>query len=192
MAVDGMDLVKPIIEKISEKMEKAIGHLEQEFERIRAGRATNHTLEPVRVDSYGALVPLSQVANVSIPEPRMIVVTPWDKSMLKEIEKGIINANLGLNPANDGTVVRVMIPALTEERRKDLCKVVKKEGENAKIAFRTARQDANAELEKLTKENSLSEDRRDNQKQFIQEMIEKFNKTADEKVKLKEKEVMTI
>jgi len=192
MAIDGLEKVKVVIEDVNEKMDKAVVHLIREFERIKAGRATQHTLEPVKVDSYGALVPISQVANVSIPEPRLIVITPWDKSQIKAIEKGIINANLGFNPNSDGNVVRVAIPILTEERRKDLAKQVKAEGENAKVSVRSARHDAVNELNRLAKDEGVAEDRRDNEKITVQDLTDSFNKRIDELIKVKEAELMTI
>lgn len=191
MTVNEMEKIKPIIAECEEKMEKAIEHLKHEFERIKAGKANAHTLDPVKVESYGALVPLNQVANIAIPEPRMIVVTPWDKSQLKNIEKGIINANLGFNPMNDGNIVRVQIPALTEDTRKELVKNVKKEGENTKITVRNSRKEANSELDKLVK-GGVSEDRRDVEKEHVQKITDAHIKNIDELVVLKEKEIMTI
>lgn len=192
MSTDGQEKVKPVIEQCEAKMEKAIVHLKHEFERIRAGKATPHTLDAVKVDSYGALVPLNQVANVAIPEARLIVITPWDKNQLKAIEKGIINANLGFNPMSDGNVVRVSIPALTEESRFELVKEIKSEGENSKVTVRNARKDANSELDDLVKNEGVSEDRRDNQKVNVQNLTDKYNKQIDELIKSKESEIMTI
>ncbi len=191
MTVNETEMVKPVIESCDQKMKNAIEHLGHEFERVKAGRANSHTLDPVKVESYGSLVPLNQVANIAIPDPRMIMITPWDKSQIKNIEKGIINANLGFNPISDGNVVRVQIPALTEETRKELVKNIKKEGENTKITVRNARKEANSELEKLTKEG-ISENLRDIEKDNVQKMTDKYTKTIDEMVDLKEKEVMTI
>jgi ribosome recycling factor len=191
MSVNENEKVKPVIDRCEDKMKKAIEHLTHEFERIKAGKANLHTLDPVKVESYGALVPLNQVANMSIPEPRMIVVTPWDKSQMKAIEKGIINANLGFNPSNDGNVLRIQIPALTEETRKDLVKNVKKEGENSKITIRNSRKDANSELDKITKEG-VSENRRDIEKDHVQKLTDKYIKDVDALVLSKEKEIMTI
>jgi ribosome recycling factor len=191
MSVNENEKVQPIIDRCEEKMKKAIEHLTHEFERLKAGKANLHTLDPVKVESYGALVPLNQVANMSIPEPRMIVVTPWDKSQIKNIEKGIINANLGFNPSSDGNVLRIQIPALTEETRKDLVKTVKKEGENSKITIRNSRKDANSELDKLTKEG-VSENRRDIEKDHVQKLTDKYIKDVDTLISAKEKEIMTI
>jgi ribosome recycling factor len=191
MSVNENEKVKPVIDRCEEKMKKAIEHLTHEFERIKAGKANMHTLDPVKVDSYGALVPLTQVANIAIPEPRMIVITPWDKTQIKSIEKGIINANLGLNPNSDGNIVRVQIPALTEETRKDLVKNVKKEGENSKVTVRNSRKDANSELDKLTKEG-VSENRRDIEKDHVQKLTDKYIKDIDTLMAAKEKEIMTI
>ena len=192
MSTDGQEKVKPVIDECEEKMQKAISHLKHEFERIRAGKATPHTLDAVKVDSYGALVPLNQVANIAIPEARLIVITPWDKNQLKSIEKGIINANLGFNPMSDGNVVRVSIAALTEETRLELAKEIKNEGENSKVTVRNARKDANSELDNLSKNEGVAEDRRDNEKDNVQDLTNKYNKEIEELVKDKEKEIMTI
>lgn len=186
------EFVKAVKEKYEEKMNGAIKHLEHEMERLRAGRATSHTLEPVKVENYGTLVPLNQVATITFPEARLIQINPYNKSSIKEIEKGIINANLGFNPTSDGNVVRVQIPALTEERRKDIVKQVKKEGETAKVALRTVRHDALAEIEKLEKDKKISEDIRDAEKKVLQDVTDKFTKKIDDMVKVKEKEVMTV
>ena len=186
------EFVKPIKERYEEKMAGAIKHLEHELDRLRAGRATMHTLEPVKVENYGTLVPLNQVANITIPEPRLIVITPWNKTTIKDIEKGIINANLGFNPSSDGNVIRVQIPALNEERRKDIVKQVKKEGETAKIALRSIRHEAIAEIEKIEKEKKISEDIRDAEKKIVQDVLDKFSKKIDDLIRDKEKEVMTV
>lgn len=191
MTGDSNDKVKEVLDRCEEHMKKAIEHLKHEFERFKAGKATLHTLDPVKVESYGALVPLNQVANIAIPEPRMIVITPWDKSQMKNIEKGIINANLGFNPSSDGIVIRIIIPALNEETRKDLVKNVKKEGENSKITIRTSRKDANTELEKLDK-HGVSEDRIETEKEHIQKLTDKYIKDVDTLIIAKEKEIMTI
>lgn len=192
MAIDGQELVKPVLTEAEEKMSSATAHLKNELERLRAGKASMHTLDPVKVNNFGSLVPINQVASVSIPEPRLIVITPWNKGVIKEIEKGIINANLGLNPSSDGNVVRVLIPALTEETRKQLVKQLKADAEQAKVAVRNARHDANERLDKLCKENSLSEDRRDNEKITVQDLTDKYNKEIERIFKEKEKEVMTV
>ncbi|MBN1969830.1 MAG: ribosome recycling factor [Candidatus Delongbacteria bacterium] len=187
-----MEKVKIVVDKAGSAMEKSVEHLRSELEKMRAGRATMHTLDPVKVDNYGQLVPISQVATISIPEPRLIVITPWDKSKIKEIEKGIINSGLGFNPSSDGSVVRVIIPALTEETRKDIVKQVKKLGEAAKVAIRNIRKEANADLDKLVKEANVSEDRRDNEKITIQELTDKLSKHVDEMLKVKENDIMKV
>ncbi|PID27316.1 MAG: ribosome recycling factor [Candidatus Cloacimonadota bacterium] len=192
MAIDGEVKVSKVIEEAKESMGKALDHLKAELEKMRAGRATMHTLDPVKVDSYGSLVPVSQVATISIPEPRQITITPWDKNMIKEIEKGIINSNLGFNPSSDGSVVRVTIPALTEETRKNLVKEVKKLGENCKVSIRNARKQANSELDRLAKDEGVSENRRDNEKITVQELTDDHNTKVDEILKEKETEVMTV
>lgn len=183
---------KNVVKETEDSMQKAIDHLNHELSRLRAGRATQHTLDPVKVDSYGSLVPVNQVGNVAIPEPRLIVITPWDKNLIKNIEAGIIKANIGLNPSSDGNVIRLTIPELTEERRRDIVKQVKTEGENAKISIRNARKDGNNELDKLEKDKAISEDIRDMEKENIQDLVKKFNEQIDEIVKEKEKDIMTV
>lgn len=191
MSVNENEKIAPVMERCEDKMKKSIEHLTHEFERVKAGKANAHTLDAVKVESYGSLVPLNQVANTAIPEPRMIVITPWDKSQIKNIEKGIINANLGFNPISDGNVVRVQIPALTEETRKELVKNIKKEGENTKVTIRNSRKDTNSELDKMVKDG-VSENRRDIEKDHVQKMTDRYVKEVDELVAAKEKEIMTI
>lgn len=192
MSVDGQELVKPVLSSAENKMQLAVDHLKHELERLRAGKASMHTLDPVKVNNYGSLVPLNQVATITIPEPRLIVIAPWNKGQIKEIEKGIINANIGFNPSSDGNVVRISIPALTEESRKSLVKQTKTDIEAAKVAIRTARHEANEQLDKLCKGNSLSEDRRDNEKISVQDLTDKFNKETERIFTEKEKEIMKI
>ena len=141
-----------------EKMGKTMNNLAEEFGGIRAGRANPHVLDKLRVDYYGTPTAIQQVANVSVPEPRMIQIQPWEASMVKEIEKAILTSDLGINPTNDGKTVRLLFPELTEERRKELAKDVKKKGENAKVAIRNIRRDANDSFKKLAKEEDVSED----------------------------------
>ena len=141
-----------------EKMGKSLANLEEEFAGIRAGRANPHVLDKLRVDYYGTPSPIQSVANVSVPEPRMIQIQPWEASMVKEIEKAIMCSDLGINPTNDGKVIRLVFPELTEERRKELAKDIKKKGENAKVAVRNIRRDAIDHFKKVGKEEDLSED----------------------------------
>ena len=146
------------LKQYDDKMKKAYDFLESDYVTIRAGRANPHVLDKIRVDYYGTPTPIQQVANVNVPEPRMIQIQPWEASMVKEIEKAILTSDLGINPTNDGKVIRLIFPELTEERRKELAKDVKKKGENAKVAIRNIRRDANDAFKKLAKGEDISED----------------------------------
>lgn len=180
--------VKFIIDSAKEQMENAISHLESEFVNIRAGKASPSMLSSVMVEYYGALTPLSQVANVNTMDAHTITVQPWEKQLIPEIEKGIMNANLGFNPMNNGESVIINVPILTEERRKDLAKIAKAEGETAKVSIRNDRKDANNELKNL----DISEDLLSNAEVDVQELTDKFIKKVDELYAIKEKEIMTV
>ena len=175
-----------------EKMEKTLGTLQEEFGSIRAGRANPKVLDRIRVDYYGTPTPIQQVANVSVPEPRLIQSQPWEKNLIREIEKAINMSDLGINPTNDGRVIRLVFPELTEERRKDLAKEVKKKGEEAKVAIRNIRRDANDALKKMNKANELTEDDLKNGEDEIQKMTDKFIEKVNKEVELKSKEIMTV
>ena len=179
------------IVKYEEKMEKTLVNLDSEFGTIRAGRANPHVLDRIMVDYYGCPTPIQQVANISVPEARMILIQPWESSLLKEISKAINMSDLGINPTNDGKVIRLVFPELTEERRKDLVKDVKKKGEAAKVAIRNIRRDANDMLKKLGK-TDVSEDEIDELEEKVQKMTDKFIKEVDKTVEEKTKEVMTV
>ena len=168
-----------------------MNNLAEEFGSIRAGRANPHVLDKLRVDYYGTPTPIQQVANVSVPEPRMIQIQPWEGSMVKEIEKVIMTSDLGINPTNDGKTIRLLFPELTEERRKDLAKEVKKKGENAKVAIRNIRRDANDTFKKLAKED-ISEDEIKGLEEKAQKMTDKYIASVDEAVEVKTKEIMTV
>ena len=174
-----------------DKMTKTINNLGSELAAIRAGRANPHVLDKIKVDYYGTPTPLQQVGNVSVPEARMIVIQPWEKSMLKVIEKAIMVSDLGINPTNDGTAVRLIFPELTEERRKELVKDVKKKGEAAKVAIRNIRRDGNDAFKKL-KGSDVSEDEIKNLEDELQKMTDKYVKEIDSAVEVKSKEVMTV
>ena len=174
-----------------DKMIKSYNNLLEEYTTIRAGRANPHVLDKVMVDYYGVPTALQQVANVSVPEPRMIQIQPWEPSLVKEIEKAILVSDLGLNPTNDGKVIRLVFPELTEERRKDLVKEVKKKGEAAKVAVRNIRRDANDMLKKLGK-TDVSEDEIAELEDSVQKMTDKFIKKVDEAVEVKSKEILTV
>lgn len=174
-----------------EKMGKTMNNLAEEFGGIRAGRANPHVLDKLRVDYYGTPTAIQQVANVSVPEPRMIQIQPWEASMVKEIEKTILTSDLGINPTNDGKTVRLLFPELTEERRKELAKDVKKKGENAKVAIRNIRRDANDSFKKLAKED-VSEDEIKQLEDQAQKMTDKYIADVDRAVEAKTKEILTV
>ena len=174
-----------------DKMNKTLDVLLSDYGTIRAGRANPHVLDKIKVDYYGTPTPLQQVGNVSVPEARMIVIQPWEKSMLKVIEKAIMVSDLGINPTNDGTAVRLIFPELTEERRKELVKDVKKKGEAAKVAIRNIRRDGNDAFKKL-KGSDVSEDEIKNLEDELQKMTDKYVKEIDSAVEVKSKEVMTV
>ena len=174
-----------------EKMGKTMNNLAEEFGGIRAGRANPHVLDKLRVDYYGTPTAIQQVANVSVPEPRMIQIEPWEASMVKEIEKAILTSDLGINPTNDGKTVRLLFPELTEERRKELAKDVKKKGENAKVAIRNIRRDANDSFKKLAKED-VSEDEIKQLEDQAQKMTDKYIADVDRAVEAKTKEILTV
>ena len=184
-------MADPRLEQFENKMNKTFANLESEFQSIRAGRANPHVLDKIRVDYYGTPTPIQQVANVSVPEPRMIQIQPWEGSMVKEIEKVIMTSDLGINPTNDGKTIRLLFPELTEERRKDLAKEVKKKGENAKVAIRNIRRDANDTFKKLAKED-ISEDEIKGLEEKAQKMTDKYITSVDEAVEVKTKEIMTV
>ena len=177
--------------QFDEKMQKTMNNLGEEFGSIRAGRANPHVLDKLRVDYYGTPTPIQQVANVSVPEPRMIQIQPWEASMVKEIEKAIMTSDLGINPTNDGRMIRLLFPELTEERRKDLAKEVKKKGENATVAIRNIRRDANDSFKKLAKED-VSEDEIKTLEESAQKMTDKYIAEVDKAVEVKTKEIMTV
>ena len=174
-----------------EKMGKTMNNLAEEFGGIRAGRANPHVLDKLRVDYYGTPTAIQQVANVSVPEPRMIQIQPWEASMVKEIEKAILTSDLGINPTNDGKTVRLLFPELTEERRKELAKDVKKKGENAKVAIRNIRRDANDSFKKLAKED-VSVDEIKQLEDQAQKMTDKYIADVDRAVEAKTKEILTV
>ena len=180
------------IQKYEEKMKKTLGSLEAELTTIRAGRANPHILDKLTVDYYGSPTPIQQVANITVPEARMIQIQPWESSLIKGIEKAILTSDLGLNPNNDGKVIRLVFPELTEERRKDLVKDVKKKGEAAKVAVRNIRRDANDAYKKLKKEEDVSEDEIKELEDKIQKSTDKYIKEVDAAVDVKSKEIMTV
>lgn len=181
-----------IIKEAEEKMKKSISVLKQDLSTMKAGRANPSILDRIEVDYYGTMTPLNQMANVSAPEPRILLIQPWDKSSMKSIEKAILVSDLGLNPSNDGNAIRLVIPELTEETRKNIVKNVKKAGEESKVAVRSIRRDANDKVKALKKDNSITEDEAKKAEEDIQKKTDSFIKEIEKLVEVKEKEVMTV
>ncbi len=175
-----------------EKMTKSFDSMMREFASIRAGRANPHVLDKIRVDYYGTPTPIQQVGNVSVPEPRMLQIQPWDKSLLKAVEKAILTSDLGINPSSDGSVIRLVFPELTEERRKELVKDIKKKGEAAKVAMRNIRRDANENFKKMNKASEISEDDQKELETKVQKMTDKYVADVDKAVDEKSKEILTV
>jgi ribosome recycling factor len=180
------------LEQFEVKMGKTKDNLISEYAGIRAGRANPHILDKITVNYYGTPTPLQQVGNISVPEARMIVIQPWDKSLMKEIEKAIQMSDIGINPNNDGTCIRLVFPELTEERRKELVKDVKKKGEAAKVAIRNIRRDGNDYLKKLSKSDDISEDQIKDMEDQIQKLTDNSIKDVDKLVEEKSKEILTV
>ncbi|MCB6607432.1 MULTISPECIES: ribosome recycling factor [Clostridia] len=180
------------IKLYEDKMEKSYEVLLDEYASIRAGRANPHVLDKLKVDYYGTPTPLQQVANISVPEPRMILIQPWERKLIKDIEKVILTSDLGINPNNDGSSIRLVFPELTEERRKELAKDVKKKGENTKVAVRNIRRDANDVIKKMEKSGDISEDELAEGEDKIQKMTDKMIERIDKAVEAKTKEIMTV
>ncbi len=180
-----------VLEMARENMQAAIDHLDKELVHIRAGKASPKMLDSVMVEYYGAMTPLNQVSSLTTPDAKTIARQPWEKQMISVIEKSILNANLGLNPDNNGEIIRIFIPPLTEERRKSLVKEVNKEGEAAKVSVRSSRKEANDQLKKMLKDG-LSEDDEKNAVEVVQKYTDEFTKKVDEMVEKKNKDIMTI
>ena len=179
------------VKPFEEKMQKAFDFLLSDYQTIRAGRANPHVLDKLRVDYYGTPTPIQQVGNITVPEARMIQIAPWEKSLIREIEKAIMASDIGITPSNDGSVIRLVFPELTEERRKDLVKDVKKKGEDAKVAVRNIRRDANDSFKKLAK-TEVSEDEIKDLEDSVQKMTDKFIKDIDKAIDDKSKEILTV
>ena len=185
-------MIKDIKKTSEEKMKKTLAKLEADLSTMKAGRANPTMLDRIQVEYYGSLCPLSQVANISAPEPRVLMITPWEKPVLKDIEKAIWKSDLGLNPSNDGSVIRLIVPELTEETRKKLGKNVKKAGEDAKVAVRAIRRDANEKIKALKKDSEISEDDVKKGEDEIQKITDANVKKIDTIIEAKEKEIMSI
>ena len=179
------------VKKYDEKMQKTLSGMEAEFATIRAGRANPHILDKLTVDYYGSPTPIQQVANITVPEARLIQIQPWESSLIKAIEKAILTSDLNLNPNNDGKMIRLVLPELTEERRKELVKDVKKKGEAAKVAIRNIRRDANDAFKKLTKQD-VSEDEVKDLETQVQKLTDKYIKDIDAAIEKKSKEILTV
>ena len=184
--------MKEKLQVYNEKMEKPIRILESDYASIRAGRANPAVLDKITVDYYGTPTPIQSLAAVSVSEARILVIQPWDKSTLKAIEKAIQVSDLGINPANDGIVIRIVFPPLTEERRKDICKQIRKQGEDSKVAIRSIRRDANDTFKKQKKSSEISEDEQKTLEEDMQKLTDKFCKRIDEIASKKEKEILEI
>lgn len=181
-----------VLKDCDKKMEKAISNLEKEFSRLRTGRASTGLVEGVLVDYYGTLTPLNQLASISIPDSRTISIQPWDRNAFSSVEKAIMKSDLGLNPVNDGKVIRINIPPLTEERRKDLVKIAKKYSEDAKVAIRNIRRDGNDTLKKMKNSKELNEDEMHKGHDEVQKITDSYVEKCDQVLEIKEKEIMEI
>lgn len=184
--------LKEALRELEERMNKAVDFMQDEFSAIRAGRANPHVLDRLTVDYYGTPTPLQQVGNVSVPEARMILIQPWDKSLLKAIEKAIQISDLGINPTNDGSCIRLVFPELTEERRKTLAKDIRKKGEAAKIAVRNIRRDGADSFKKQEKAGEITEDDLESGNEKLQKLTDKAIERIDKAVEAKDKEIMTV
>ncbi|SCX91037.1 ribosome recycling factor [Lachnospiraceae bacterium XBB2008] len=176
----------------SDKMEKTLDHLSGDYMSIRAGRANPHVLDKIKVDYYGTPTPLQSVGNITVPEPRLIQIAPWEKTLIKEIEKAILASDVGITPSNDGAVIRLVFPELTEERRKDLAKEVKKKAEDAKVAVRNIRRDGNDAFKKLSKAEDISEDEIKSLEDDLQKLTDQYISKIDKLCEEKSTEIMTV
>ncbi len=185
-------MYKDLVIKSEETMRKSVDFLKEELATIRAGKANPKLVDKIQVSYYGTMTPLNQIANISVPEPRSILIQPWDSSALRDIEKAILTSDLGINPTNDGKIIRLVIPVLTEERRKDLLKVVKKEIENSKIAVRNIRRDAIDEIKKLEKQSEITKDDLKRAEEEMQKLTDRYISIVDDIYKEKEKEILEV
>lgn len=183
---------KEILRDVEQKMKKTLEATEREFSTIRTGRAHSSLVEGLKIDCYDTSMPLKQLASISTPEPRLIVIQPWDRSVLGDIEKAILTSDLGITPTNDGKLIRISIPSLTKERRDELAKVVKKISEEGKISLRTARRVANDEIDKLEKDKVINEDEKFKYRDDIQKFTDKYTKEIDDHLAAKEKEIQEV
>ncbi|MEM7020809.1 MAG: ribosome recycling factor [Pseudomonadota bacterium] len=185
-------MIEIVLEDAEERMQKSIAALEQEMSKIRTGRAHTSLLDHITVEYYGNTVPLSQAATINVADPRTLTVTPWEKDMVQPVEKAIMESDLGLNPNTAGTVIRVPLPAMTEERRRDLTKVARQEAENSRVAIRNIRRDANGDLKALVKDKEISEDEERRASDQVQKLTDKYVDQVDKRLADKEKDLMEI
>ncbi len=185
------ELVKMVLDDTRDKMEKSIKHLEYELMKIRAGKASTHIVDGIMVDYYGVMTPLNQVSNIGVPDVKTVAIQPWDRNMIDPIERAIMQANIGVTPDNNGEIIRLNIPPLTEERRKDLVKQVKHEGEDTKVGIRNARRDANDELKNLQKDG-LPEDEQKNGEAEVQKLTDQYIEKVEKDLEAKEQDIMTV
>ncbi|MEG6615735.1 ribosome recycling factor [Peptococcaceae bacterium 1198_IL3148] len=185
-------MISEIVKDAEERMKKSIEVTKSEFASLRAGRATPALLDKVQVDYYGTPTPINQMANISVPEARLLMIQPWDKSVIPQIEKAIMKSDLGINPTSDGTVIRLAIPQLTEERRMELVKVVKKKSEEGRVAVRNIRREANDDMKDMQKSGDISEDELKRGQELIQKLTDKYIKEIDELLAAKEKDIMQV
>ncbi|GKS58616.1 ribosome-recycling factor [Nitrospira sp.] len=185
-------MANPVQQKTTDGMEKSLEHLKRELSGLRTGRASVALLDNIRVDYYGTMTPLKQVASISVPEARLLTVQPWDAKLIKEIEKALATSDLGITPSNDGKMIRVPLPPLTEERRKDLTKICRKHGEETKVHIRGVRREANEELKKLQKDGKMSEDELRRAEAEIQKLTDQYIEKVDHVLKKKEEEILEV
>jgi len=185
-------MISDVLNLTEEKMKKTVELLRKDLGSIRAGRANPAMLEKINVDYYGTPTPINQLANISVPEPRTLLIQPWDKSSIKDIEKAILKSDLGITPSNDGVVIRLIVPQLTEERRKDIVKMIKKKAEEARVAIRNIRREAIDDIKKLEKEKAATEDDSKKAQEKSQKLTDKYIKDIDELLEKKEKEIMEV
>jgi len=185
-------MLSEVFDDTRQRMEKAVKNLEREYAKVRTGRASTSLLDGIRVDYYGTLTPLNQLATLTVPEPRTIMIQPWDQSVINNIEKAILKSELGLTPVNDGKVIRINVPPLTEERRRDLVKLVRKMAEEAKVAVRNIRRDANEMIKDLKKDKEISEDEQFKGQEEVQKITDQFISKIDKLCAAKEKEVIEV
>jgi len=192
MSADGDEMKALVLDECADKMKKAVAHLQSEFAALRTGRASSALVEKLRVDAYGSDVPLQQIAGFGVPEPRVLTISPYDKGTIKAIEKAIQQSDLGVNPSNDGEVIRLTFPELTEERRKDFVKVVRNRAEEGRVAVRNARRHARQELEHLEKDGEISKDDLDRAEKDLEKRTHEVVAEIDELLKHKEQELLTV